>query len=297
MLYLRDIEQRKPAIIDTATAAIGLATLVLLAAWLRSPWAFVINQIWAVALRSAAYHFAHPVRTHFTLRWGPLRRFVRFGVGYNMAATSSYLIDSVDRLIIGRSLGMHSLGVYDRASTMAHYGVRQLPSLLTGSLLYPAFSRVRHDLARFWRLARRILGGLALVGTAGAAAMWLVAEPLLALVAGEGHEVYVEPFRILLVVALCRGIATLGHVPFYALGRPQLQTIANLAQVAVIAVGLPIAFARGGSLDAACQVAVAAGAANLGVTLLLLVGLARAGAATTSPPTPQPSEPETERVA
>ncbi len=289
ILFLKEIDQRRPAIIDTLCAAVSLATLVALAAWLRSPWAIVVNQIWAVGLRSAAYHLAHPVRTRFTLRWGPLRPHFRFGIGYNLAASSTYLIESVDRLLIGRMLGMHSLGIYDRSITLSHYGVRQIPSLFSATLLYPALSKIRSDTIRFWRLVRRIVGGLSFAGVVVAGALWWAAEPILAVVIGEEHALYLAPFRLLLALALFRGIAILAQIPFYVLGRPRFQTMANLVQVVILVVGLPWVFGAGGTLIDGCTVALVAGAANLLVTLGIVVALARQRHEVAAPEIDQPA--------
>ncbi|MFQ5654390.1 MAG: oligosaccharide flippase family protein [Planctomycetota bacterium] len=283
ILFNRALDQKRPVIADSTCSILSFGALVGLAVWLRSPWAIVINQVFSTLIRSASYHIVHPVRTRFTLRWSLLRRFARFGVGFNLSQSTRYLVDTVDRLLIGRHLGMHTLGIYDRSHVLAHYGQSQLPQFLA-AVVFPGFSRVLSDPARFRRLARRFLLTATLGGVAIAGLVRLFDEPLLAVAAGSRSPEILPFFRILLVLAVCRGIALLGHVLLDVSGRPQIQAVCNTAHVLWLVVALPFALATG-ELTIVCGVAVAGGALNATLTLISLGAVAWArgrGSATPS---------------
>jgi len=292
ILFNRALEQRRAVVVDVICAAISFATLISLALRLRSPWAVVWSQVVSTLVRSVAYTVASPVRARFTLAWGPLRRFWRFGIGYNLAQSSRYLVDTVDRLLIGRQLGMHTLGLYDRSHVLAHYGLSQLPAFFA-TVVFPAFSRVRGDPARFRRLARRFLLVGSLAGCSVAGLVRLLDESLLAIVAGERAAEILPFFRILLVLALLRGIALLGHVLLDVVGRPQVQAAANGAQVLWLLVALPVAVGSG-ELAIVCVAAVAGGALN---ALLTTLALARAGRVREREAIPAPAPAPDEAVA
>ena len=273
LIYVRDLEQRVPTLIDGSCSVLSFCSLTALALWLRSPWAVILNQLFATGLRSLAYHLCHPVRTPLTWKWGSLRPFCRFGLGYNLAQTSGTLIDTFDRLLIGRHLGLSTLGLYDRSAALANYGLYLLPQFFS-TVMFPAFSGIAEDRAKFWRVARKYLlwvafGGCVLAGLARAGDRFL-----LPLVAGERASELLPFFRILLLCALLRGIAWVFQALFDVLGKPQLRAIVNGVHTVVIVSGLFWVLASG-ELWQACVVALVGGAVSAAMSVAMVYGLAR----------------------
>ncbi len=273
LIFVRNLEQKVPTIVDGSCAVISLISLTALAFWLRSPWAVIFNQLFATGLRSLAYHLCHPLRVHFTRDWSSLRQFLRFGVGFNLAQTSGTLIDTLDRLMIGRHLGLGSLGLYDRSAALANYGLYLLPQFFS-TVITPAFAGIAGDRPKFWRVARRYLIWVAFGGALLTGLVRLGDRFLLAIAAGDKAADLLPFFRILLLCAFLRGIGWLAQALLDILGRPQLRAAINVTHTIVIVAGLSWVLVSG-ELWRACVVALVGSAVSAVLSIGMVVALAR----------------------
>ena len=267
LTYLRNLEQKVPTIVEGTCAILSLISLTLLALWLRSPWAVLINQLFATGLRSFSYHLVG-TRAHFSRNIKPLRPFFRFGLGYNMAQTSGTLIDTLDRLLIGRHLGLSTLGLYDRSVTLANYGLYLLPQFYS-TVVAPAFAGLLNDRVQFWRVARKFLLWVSFAGAVLAGLVRIFDIVVLSLVAGDKGDDLLPFFRILLLCALLPGISWLATGMLDVLGRPQLRAVINGIHATVVVIGLAIVLPYG-ELWAACAVVAAGGGLSTILALFFL---------------------------
>ena len=277
LVYLRNLDQKVPTIIEGSCAILSLISLTLLALWLRSPWAVLINQLFATGLRSLSYHLVG-TRSRFTKDLKPLRPFFRFGVGYNLAQTSGTLIDTLDRLLIGRHLGLSQLGLYDRSVTLANYGLYLLPQFYS-TVVVPAFAGLLNDRAQFWRVARKFLLWVSFGGAVLAGLVRVFDTVVLSLVAGEKGDDLLPFFRILLLCAVLRGISWLATGMLDVLGRPQLRAVINAVHAAVVVIGLAIVLPYGELWAACVVVAVGGGLSTILALCFLWRQVPRAGSA------------------
>ena len=171
-LIRRRLRFRAAAVLETSALVLGLATGVLLAAWLHSGLALALGQ----AAGGAAILVASSVTARHDLRLAFDKADARdlFGFASQVGGLNllSYAAHIAPSWFAARAFGAAALGVYSRANLIVG-----LPSeyALTSifKVLYPIYGRVREDLAR-----TKILIDEALTLTTGL--IW----PILALIAG-----------------------------------------------------------------------------------------------------------------
>ncbi len=268
LLFTREMNQRIPTLCDLTTSLLGTAILILLLLWLRSPWAVVIQQVISSGLRSASYYLVHPYRPRWTRKWSGLRRYLRFGIGFNFAHSSAYLIDTLDRLVVGRLLGMHSLGLYDRATALSMYAARQYP-MFAAAVIFPGFSKLREHPQLFRKYSRRYLTTLLFGFVAMATTVYLLRTPILRVLLGPKFGEIVPIFEILIFFGMLRGISIGAQVLFDVEGSPHKRLFCNAVQLTVLLTLLPLGANHWG-LEGACLATVASGAVGLLVTAILL---------------------------
>ncbi len=285
----RRLHQGRITLGEIATTVIGIASGTLLVYWARSPWALVVNMLVFAALRTGMSYLVHPYRPRFTLRWGPLRPFLRYGFFYNLAGGAECLAASADKFIIGRLLGLDLLGLYDRCFALSNYGALQLPKLLAATA-FPSLASVMSTPERFARLVRRYLRLVVVLFATGGTALVLLADPLVRTIIGAKFVEGIPLFRVLACGFACRGVAAGLQIIPELYGRSHLRFVANLIQLLVLVAAVPGGIAAGGLLGAGIGVALA-NAAGLAANAWFVAGILRADRARVAPETPLAESP------
>jgi O-antigen/teichoic acid export membrane protein len=162
-----------------------------------------------------------------------------------------YLAFSLDRLLIGKFLGLQHLGWYVLAADMSIALVSAFTAPLHNALL-PELTSLREDPPRFWEAYFNVSRAAACLVAPLIFAAILVAPVLLPAVFGAKWAMSVNVFRILAAYVLLRSV--IGD-PFGAWGRYDLSFRLGIKLVAVSTVGIVLA-TRWGIEGVAATIAV-----------------------------------------
>jgi lipopolysaccharide exporter len=284
----RDLRLGRVALSEALVAALGLLAGIILALVFRSSWAIAAQFVVQAGLRSVMSYAIFPHRHRWTSSWGPLRRFVRFGIFFNLGMAIAFLNQSVDRLIIGHMAGLGPLGLYDRSASLGTALKQQLIRFLA-SVVFPSFSKLLDHPERLGQVFRRFLLLMAMVSAAISIAAWALAVPIVRILLGPGFGDAVPLFRILAFSTALHGFAIGIQNLLVIVGRPQYYLWANLTQLAVLLAALPAGYRLGG-LAGACWGVLAADLVNLLASLaFVLQGKLRPAV---SPSAPSPAVPD-----
>jgi lipopolysaccharide exporter len=251
---------------EVAVGAVSICTGIALAILLRSPWAIILNMLAFSVLRTLSTYWIHPHRPRWTLRLKPLRSFLGFGIYFNTAFGIGYLNLSVDRLILGRLLGLYSLGIYDRASMLGTSVKNQLVRFLS-AVIFPGFSQLLDSPDRFRRVKRKYLAVLGIFCLGTPLILFPFSDLLVRVIMGPQFIEAIPIFRILLFSTAIHGFALGIQILFITLGQPRYYLHANLAQLATLLLALPLLIASKG-IEGACWAVLLADASNLLVTTM-----------------------------
>jgi O-antigen/teichoic acid export membrane protein len=240
---------------------VALGVTIALAVVRRDVWALVIGVIAGqVAGTLASYGLvrSRPRLDFDRHRAGAL---LHFGSRVSAARALSYVSVTLDAAVVGVTMGVHALGLYQFAVRVAELPVLTF-TRAAAQVALPALSLQQADQAamtRTWRaLAWPVLG----VNTAAAIAIVLFAHPLIGVVVGERWLPAVLPMQILAVGMLFRGFVILSGQLFDAVGSPsftlRLNAVRLVTLVACLSVLAPAAGLEGAAL--AVLLANAAGA-------------------------------------
>jgi len=147
--------------------------------------------------------------------WRPTRRFsiaalrelLSFGLGIQAKRIIEFAALNLDNLVVGRLLGLASLGIYDKAfGTMT----RVLSTVNTGGpgVSFRVFSLIQEQPERFRRAYRRVNLTVGLMVCPLFTWLGFVAPELFVLAFGEAWLPAAAPFRVLCVAAMLRAINT-----------------------------------------------------------------------------------------
>lgn len=243
-LLVRELAQKRLVVAEVTVTAIGLVSATILAITLRSTWALVINMVLVAFLKSAASYVVHPHRPRVKFQWGQLRELARFGIYVNLGVGTTYLALNVDKFVLGKTLGIESLGIYERAFLLSNFIVLQMYSFLSATL-FPTFSKLLGSPERFRRHVRRFLLMLAAGTAAWSGGLFLLADFVIPTVYGPKFADGIPAFKVLLLHAGCHGVSAGIHTLFILLNRPRLTFYCTAVQLVTIIIALRWAVGEG----------------------------------------------------
>ena len=238
---------------NAVLAAIVGILVTVLAAWQGAgAYALVLGPL-AQALTSLAYSI-------YRVRWWPTVRptkaaagqIWRFSRGLTGFQIVNYWARNLDRVIIGRFVGVEALGYYNRSYTLMMVPVTQGVNVL-GRVFFPVLSRMADQPARMRRAWLKLVRAAVLIGLPMGVGITLVADPLVRVALGE-RWVPMIPLLQLMSASIPFLVVGVNMSPVYqALGRTGLQFRNGLITSAIT-----IAFMLVGSIWGVYGVALAA---------------------------------------
>ncbi len=240
-LLVREMDFRSLELRSMAGVVVGAVAAIVVAAEGGGPWALVAQQLAFFGTSLVllwAFSGWHPKLMYSRQSWRELR-----GFGRNVSGTllMFQLTQNTDNVLIGRFLGASALGPYALG-----YNIILLPfSRIAAPLhlvLYPVFSRVKHDLRRLSSLWLRVLRMMAAVAMPAMLGLVVVAPEMVDVVFGHRWHEATPIIQILSVVGLVFGLQGLNSVVLQAIDRTRLlfryASVSFAASVVSFVVGL-----------------------------------------------------------
>jgi PST family polysaccharide transporter len=240
-LLRRELRFRALAAVEAAVSVVSFVVAAALAFWGGGVWAFVLSLL--------AGNTLSLILLWWVSGWSPAWRWSRaaskeigvFSGWYLTATLVFYLAFSLDRLLIGKFLGLQYLGWYVLAADMSIALVSAFTAPLQNALL-PELAALRENPPRFWDAYLSVSRAAACLVAPLIFAAILVAPVLLPAVFGAKWALSIDVFRIFAAYILLRSV--IGD-PFGAWGRYDLSFRLGLKLVAFSAVGIVLAMRWG----------------------------------------------------
>ncbi|GEO08175.1 lipopolysaccharide biosynthesis protein [Segetibacter aerophilus] len=200
----RNMKFKLLAALEVMSYAIGYGAVGISLGYLgMGVWALVIANISQAVLYAALVMIVQPFSKRPGFNYNAFKELIHFGAGHTLARIGNYLAIQGDNLVVGRTLGAASLGIYGRA-----YQFMVMPSSLFGNtldkVLFPAMSKVQDDKQK---LVKAYLTGTSLIALIAIPIsvlfVFLAPEIILSLLGPQWKEV-IDPFRILACSLLFR---------------------------------------------------------------------------------------------
>ncbi len=221
-LLQRELRFARLVAIDLVALVVASVGGVGLAVAGYGVWALVVPNLAATAVRSLLLLIFSPWKVRLGFDRVELAGVIGFSssvLGFNAL---QYFIRNTDRLIIGKSLGIGDLGLYDYAYRFYMYPLEVVTGILI-SVLFPAFSRLQDSRAELGRVFLRANSAIALITFPMMAGLGVVAGPFVRVVLGEQWEPVIPLVQILAPLGALQSIgATPGQI-FLATGNAALR--------------------------------------------------------------------------
>jgi O-antigen/teichoic acid export membrane protein len=223
----------------------------------RSYWALVLGTLAGRTASVAASYALHPYRPRLGL--SARSELFSFSMWLQLNNVLALLKDRFSSLVLGRYQGAHAVGVYGLAYELAYLSTSELVAPIN-RVVFSRYAQLQGDPARLREGYLRVVGVIWLAALPLAVGIWLTADYLVLLLAGEGWADTVPVLELLSVAGALAVLAGNAGYVFVALGAPRVMTAIRAIGLAVLVpamlVLVPPLGTRGAALAAIASTAV-----------------------------------------
>lgn len=245
-------------------------------------WAIVLGFLVGQTAATGCFWLVSGWRPHLPMSLDKGRALMGYGLKITYTRVLWHVYMNADKLIIGKMLGPHAVGIYDVGKSLANLPTSQISGLAT-NIASPVYARLQHDVPRLREAMVRMVRGVAYMTMPILMGMAILADDLILTLMGVAWSEAIWPLRALCLSEAVASIANLQTQLLISSGNVKRLIRYNM----ICAVALPAALAMGAWRGGLIGVALAWALAYpllytwllrevLQVTHLRLTGLLRA---------------------
>lgn len=159
-------------------------------------YALVVNPILSSFLLFIVSFHKYPQKLRFTWGYVPLRKIFRFSAYQFLFSIICFFSRNLDKLLIGKHLGMTPLGYYDKSYRLMMLPLQNITYVIT-PVMHPVFSGLQNDRQKMVISYGKMIRFLALIGMPLAATLWFTAKEITLVIFGNQWLPSVPVFQIL----------------------------------------------------------------------------------------------------
>jgi O-antigen/teichoic acid export membrane protein len=185
-------------------------------------------------MRAIASHIVFSTRPRLIFDTKPLGEIMEYGRWVWMNSLLTVIVNQLDRIIIVKSFGVLTFGLYQTASRLAQFGVADCGIALS-QYLFPNFSEVaRQDKNRAVRYAMSLFSHLGTIALVVATFLCVAAHDIIRLALGDQWSGAVPFFRVFVYLMAAGVLVGLLTAYLRGTGRPSRVTRATVVQLGVL---------------------------------------------------------------
>ncbi len=235
-LSQRNLMWRRLMWVEVTAFLLGYAfPALLLASAGYGVWALVASSLSQSLVRSATLLSVQP-HPKWPRIGHEIREVLHYGSQFTLARIFNYTAGQGDNLVVGRVLGVVSLGYYGRAFKLMTILVTYFATVVT-KVLFPIMSRLQGDRER---LRSTYLTGAAVLGLVSAplgALLVVLAPEFVGVILGPRWEPAIVPFQILTGGIMLRNVYLMAYCLDGALGAMRKRTLRDGVYALAVVLG------------------------------------------------------------
>jgi PST family polysaccharide transporter len=234
-ILARNMMFRQQTYVDWATTWSYVLAVISLAWFGWGYWAIVLGQLFSGVVQVTTNMVLSPWKPSLAFSRAAMKDVFSFGMGMYAKRLLDYLGGQLDNVIVGRSLGLTSLGYYDKAFSMMGRVVNR--ATIGSGTSFRIYAIIQDDAPRFRRGYQLTMTSVALVGLPGFAVAAAAAPELIDVLFGAQWAASVVPFQILALAGAMRVLNAYNSSALQAFGQVWREAWRSLCYVVVL-VGL-----------------------------------------------------------
>jgi lipopolysaccharide exporter len=234
VLLDKELKFEKKALIEVPTAFAYAVTAVVLAFLNCGVWSLVAAWILMVLVSCTITWAVSPWRPTIEFGVQESKKIITYGSHLVIGVFAAFAFLQIDKLSIGKWLGMTQLGYYTIAFTVCNLPATNLTAVVN-RVMFPAYSKLA-DIPEIRKMYLQMVRHLSVIIFPSITALFILAGPLIRIVYGSKWEGAVALFYVLAFFGLFRAFGTTSDAVFMATDNPSLIRKVNIIQLVVAGV-------------------------------------------------------------
>jgi len=235
----RDLKFKKIFFCETTSSILGAVTAIFFAWKLKNAFAIIWGQLATTIIRTVflvifsqwkpSIHFKlEDLRTHFS--------FSMYQTGQKLI---NFLVQNLDKILIGKLLGTNALGFYTMAYQLMSRPILLLNPIIT-RVAFPVFSRMHGNIPRIKLAYLGMIQYIAFVMMPLYLCMYVTSESIIQTFLGNSWISINVVFKILLILGLIQSLGNPLDSLLLALGKAKISFWFNVYALILYAIAIPI---------------------------------------------------------
>jgi len=236
VLYFRkELEFHKEFIYRFSGTLVDMAVAIPAALILRNAWALVFGLLAGAIVQLIVSYFIHPYRPCLSSDLGKVRELFGFGrwiLGSNILV---FLLTQGDDIFVGKLLGVTMLGFYQIAYRISNAPATEISHVIS-QVTFPAYSKLQDNLSSLREGYLKTLQVTAFISIPLAGGIFILAPEFTTIFLTQKWMPMVPAMQVLALYGMLRAIGATTGVVFMAVGRPEIRTKIQSAQLIMLAI-------------------------------------------------------------
>ncbi len=151
-LLERNMQFKVISILETSSYVVSYLGLGVVMAYLDfGVWSLVYASLAQAAIVAIGSYVVTRHNVLMLFKWESYKPLFQYGSKMSVISFMEFLATNLDTILIGRALGSHRLGLYNRAFMLVNLPLYMLTRTLT-KVIFPSFSKLQSDVQRLGRI-------------------------------------------------------------------------------------------------------------------------------------------------
>ena len=232
--FQKDLKFNKEFAFRGTLLAVEAIIAITLAFILRSPVSLAISLLASAAFEVVLSQGLIRPRPKLVFHKPQFLEVLRRGKWITAAGIFNYLYQNLDNIVVGRVLGVGSLGLYDTSYKIASVPITEFSDALS-RVTFPVYSKIKDDKPRLLRAFVKTTLGLSVLVIPFGVFLFFFPQ-IVVLLLGPNWEPAVPVLRVLSVLGIVRAISGSSSALFLAVNKANYVTFVTLASIIGLAV-------------------------------------------------------------
>lgn len=234
VLYRKNIELKKIAILNTSTNFLGIIVVIVLAYFLRNVWALLIGIIFTSVTQVGLSYLIAARKPKFSFQSKLAWELFHYGKYLTGAGVIYFLTTRLDDGLVGKLLGMRELGFYVNAYFFANLPSTHIHSILS-PLIFPTYSHYNQDQGKLNQIYLRVFKVISTIAFPASFGILALSDEIASVLLGEIWVPMAPALKILVFFGLFRALAGCTGPLLNAMGKPKINFWIMLCKLIMIA--------------------------------------------------------------
>jgi len=254
VIYFRkELEFNKEFIYQFAGTLADFIVAISAVFILRNVWALVLGMLAGNIVRCLMSYLIHPYRPRLNFNLEKIKELFGFGKWILGSSILVFLLTQGDDIFVGKLLGTTALGFYQMAYKISNMPATEYSHLIA-TVTFPAYSKLQDNLSKLKEAFLKVLQLTAFLSIPIAGGIFILAPDFTKIFLGIKWMPMVPAMQVLALYGMLRAIGATTGVIFMAVGKPEIRTKIQSAQLVLLAILIYPLTMRWGILGASMAV-------------------------------------------